>query len=126
MTTPENKYQSLFRGSPKILGAVQQLNDSGQIDLDQLGEPFVLDVTPVPTGKRVVFLRNGVVENMIVNTRRPSDACVVSRSFDPTDGFVRPKFEKRRIDRAQDPRKERGMRSTINPAYLAAMNEILS
>lgn len=123
----ENKYQTLFRGSPRVLDVVKKLDAAGQIDLDGYGEPLVIDVRKEPTGKRIVIVRDGKQENLIVNTRDPINP-IRSMSFDRNDGFKRPAHVKKTVvpTPKPDPKGERGMRgSGVGKAYLDAMSEIL-
>ncbi len=127
MENIENKYQTLFRGSPRILDVVRKLDTAGQIDLDGYGEPLVIDVRKEPTGKRIVIVRDGKQENLIVNTRDPINP-IRSMSFDQADGFKRPAHVKATVipEPKRDPRSERGMRgASVGRAYLDAMSEIL-
>ena len=122
-----NVYQTLNKVQKKLLSFVDGLNADKQMDLDRFGEPFVTAVEDVPTGKRIIFLRNGHYENMIVNTRRPDP--IVSQSFDPSDGFVRPEFKKARAvpappEKPKDPRAERQTR-TVDPKYLDAVKRMV-
>lgn len=76
----------IFDLHPRISGYIDELNKSGQIDLDGNGYPFLLGVEKDGPNHVCQMVRNGQQENFIINTRKKRDPVC---SWDPNDGYVR-------------------------------------
>ncbi len=116
MNKPVNIYSAIvFELHPRIKDYIQQLNDDGQIDLDDDGYPYILKIDANGGNKICHMVRNGKRENFIMNTRKRKAGPV--NSWSPEDGFRRI-FGRRVISintgGDQDgKRPERQMRSTV-------------
>ena len=87
MDKPANIYSAvIFDLHPRIKGYIDELNQSGQIDLDNDGYPFLLSVQRQGQNHVCQTVRNGAQENFIINTRRKAEPIC---SWDNNDGFVR-------------------------------------
>ena len=87
MNKPVNIYSAvIFDLHPRISGYIDELNKSGQIDLDGDGYPYLLAVEKQGPNHVCQMVRNGNQENFIINTRRKRDPVC---SWDANDGYVR-------------------------------------
>ncbi len=112
---PVNIYSAIvFDLHPRIKDFVDQLNTDGQIDLDDDGYPFITKVDTNGSNKICHVVRNGKMENFIINTRKRKDPIT---SWSPEDGYRR--FFGRRVvsvDSGEDQngrRAERQKRSSV-------------
>ncbi len=127
MNKPVNIYSAVvFELHPRLKDYIQQLNDDGQIDLDDNGYPYIIKIDNNGGNKICHMVRNGKQENFIMNTRKRKAEPVLS--WNPEDGFRR--FFGRRvisIDTGQDQtgsRPERQKRSTVE-SLQRVMDQIL-
>lgn len=121
MDKPANIYSAvIFDLHPRIRGYVDELNQSGQIDLDPDGYPFLLSVQRQGQNHVCHTVRNGAQENFIINTRRKADPVC---SWDKNDGYVR-QGGKRVIQiqpaspKEAEPKPERGKRTVESCARI--------
>lgn len=87
MNKPVNIYSAVvFDLHPRIKSFLDQLNDDGQIDLDDDGYPYIVKVDRNGPNHVCHMVRNGKMENFILNTRKKKDPVC---SWKPEDGFRR-------------------------------------
>lgn len=102
----------VFDLKPKVKDYIDELNQRGQIDLDEHGYPYLLKVEQNGSNMICHISRNGKVENFIMPTRKKRDPVC---SWDEGDGFVRTGGKKvitvDRTGTAERPKKERPKRS---------------
>lgn len=113
---PVNIYSAIvFDLHPRVKDFIDQLNNDGQIDLDDDGYPFILKMDNNGGNKICHIVRNGAQENFILNTRKRKADPV--HSWNPEDGFRR-FFGKRVINinvggDEEGKRKERARRTSF-------------
>ncbi len=84
---PVNIYSAIvFDLNKRIKEFIDELNNIGQIDLDDNGYPYVLKVEKHGPNFVCHVVRNGQEENFIINTRKKRDPEI---SWDGNDGFQR-------------------------------------
>lgn len=114
MTAPPNIYSVIvFDLKPKIKDYIEKLNNEGQIDLDSNGYPYLIKVEQQGSNHICHIVRNGKMENFIMNTRRRADPIP---SWDGTDGYKRVGGKKVvvvKTDTDDKPRGERAMRRSF-------------
>lgn len=76
----------VYKMKPKVREYIDKLNDEGQIDLDDNGYPYVLNIEPQGANVMCQIVRNGASENFLMNTRSKADPI---ESWDRNDGFMR-------------------------------------
>ncbi len=110
MEQQPNIYSAVvFDLHPRVKELIDQLNDSGQIDLDSDGHPWLLAVDRQGANTVVKIVRNGQQESIILNTRRQRDPHL---SWNPDDGFERKARRAIPISAAETPdRRERRKRT---------------
>jgi len=87
MNAPVNIYTAVvYDLKKKIAAELDRLNDSGQIDLDDDGYPYVVKIEQ--SGKNHVchIVRNGRLENFLLNTRKKKEPIY---SWNGSDGYMR-------------------------------------
>lgn len=114
MNKPVNIYSAIvFDLHPRIKDYIDQLNSDGQVDLDDDGYPYIVKLDNVGGNKICHIVRNGQMENFIINTRKRVKQPVVS--WNPKDGFRR--FFGKRVVSVSGPddskRPERQKRSSL-------------
>lgn len=87
MAAPPNIYSVIYYDlKPKVRELIQDLDDRGQIDYDSNGYPYVVKLDCKGSNHMCHFVRNGQVENFVMNTRkRQPPLC----SWNESDGYVR-------------------------------------
>ena len=87
MNRPANIYSAIvFDLHPKVKEYIDQLNNDGQVDLDDDGYPYLVKVDRNGANQVCHLVRNGKMENFIMNTRRSAEPI---NSWKPEDGFRR-------------------------------------
>jgi hypothetical protein len=87
MTAPANIYSTVvFDLHPKVRELIDQMNDEGQIDLNDDGYPYLLSAEKTGPNYDIRFVRNGQQENIIMNTRKKAEPV---RSWNLADGYKR-------------------------------------
>lgn len=124
---PVNIYSAVvFDLHPRIKDYIDQLNNDGQIDLDDDGYPYILKIDNNGSNKICQIVRNGKQENFIINTRKRKDPV---NSWKSDDGYRR-FFGKRVIpintstEDEGGKRKERAKRTSFE-SIDRIMNQIL-
>lgn len=88
MNKPVNIYSAvIFDLNPVLKRYIDKLRDEGQIDLDEHGYPYLLKVRRDGPNHVCDIVRNGKVENFIMNTRKKKRGPICS--WDEDDGYVR-------------------------------------
>lgn len=114
----------VFDLHPKVKDFMDQLNNDGQIDLDQSGHPYLVSCNRQGANIITQISRNNRLENFVLNPRKKvAPLC----SWNMGDGFQRP--DQKRVTVIQDnsgepSRKERQRRPT-NRMYESIIDGIL-
>lgn len=88
MSKPVNIYSAvIFDLNPVLKRYIDKLRDDGQIDLDDHGYPYLLKVRRDGPNHVCDIVRNGKMENFIINTRKKKRGPICS--WDEDDGYVR-------------------------------------
>lgn len=88
MTKPVNIYSAvIFDLNSVIKRYIDTLKDEGQIDLDEHGYPYLLNVRRDGPNHVCEIVRNNKKENFIMNTRKKKKGPICS--WDENDGYVR-------------------------------------
>ena len=108
MTRPTNIYPVVvFELNGKIREFIEQLNNMGQIDVDDNGHPYLVSVNRVGNNNFCHIIRNGKMENFVMNTRKKkAPVC----SWQDTDGYKRETPKKRTIVMDPTPTESNGRR----------------
>lgn len=108
MSDPSIYSAIVFDLHPKVKEYIDTLNQTGQIDHDSDGHPYVIDSTRVQSNISTKISRNNQVETFVLHPRKKADPII---SWNPHDGFVRPAQKKKSVgvDKTPD-RRERAMR----------------
>jgi hypothetical protein len=84
---PINIYPAIiFDLKKKVKDYIDELNDKGQIDLDDNGYPYLLKVDQQGQNILCHIVRNGKAESFLLNTRKRKDPI---KSWNEEDGYVR-------------------------------------
>jgi len=109
MAAPPNIYSVVvFDLKPKVKDYIDKLNDAGQIDLDENGYPYLVKVEQQGPNHVCHIVRNGKMENFILNTRRKSDPIT---SWNGADGYKRTGGKKVVVVSTNSEEKPRGERA---------------
>lgn len=86
MAQPNIYTMVVFDLHPKIAEYIEALNADGQIDLDDAGYPYLLNVQQEGSNHVCNIVRNGQQENFVMNTRKRRDPI---KSWNESDGYKR-------------------------------------
>jgi len=77
----------VFDLHPKVKNYLDQLNGTGQVDLDDMGYPYLIKCDRQGPNFFTQISRNNRLENFVLNPRKRSDPVI---SWNNSDGFERP------------------------------------
>lgn len=87
MNAPVNIYTAVVYDLKKRIKAeLDSLNDSGQIDLDDDGYPYLTKIDQSGNNHVCHIVRNGRLENFLLNTRKRREPIY---SWNHGDGYIR-------------------------------------
>jgi len=87
MNAPVNIYTAVVYDLKKRIKAeLDSLNDSGQIDLDDDGYPYLTKIDQSGNNHVCHIVRNGRLENFLLNTRKHREPIY---SWNHGDGYIR-------------------------------------
>lgn len=98
----------------KVRNYIDELNGSGQIDLDKQGYPYVLEVNSVSGSFQVKIVRNRQVESFTLNPRKRIAKPIIT--WNPEDGYHRP-APKKQVIQIDDPKDSRKIERKKRPAF---------
>lgn len=113
----------VFDLHPKVKDFIDQLNQDGQIDMDQSGYPYLIRCTKQGANYFTQISRNNRLENFVLNPRKKAEPVC---SWNPNDGFQRPQQKQTIVvqqpETANGNTKERE-RKKVSPATVESIVE---
>ena len=125
MNAPPNIYSIVhFDLKPKIAQFIKDLDERGQIDLDDNGYPYLLKMDCKGSNHMCHIVRNGKAENFVMNTRKRKEPLC---SWNESDGYVRKGGKKVITVVAPEGGEHRGERAkrTVEAAYCRLTDQLL-
>lgn len=113
----------VFDLNQRVKDYLDQLNSLGQIDVDERGYPFLLNVEKEGSNHIVTISRDNKAETFIINSRKQKEPVL---SWNKDDGWKRPEIQKTIVMNQPDenPRKERKLRSAME-SYQIMVEQML-
>lgn len=124
MVAPTNIYPAVVFDLPvRLKDFLEKLDRTGQIDRDEHRQPYLLRMENIaPSTYQCFIIRNGKIENVIINTRKKKDPVI---TWEHNDGYKREDPDKQQVVAPQvGPRRERARRTF--ETYVNLVDQILA